>query len=609
MFAALIAKGKTKSAGRPTNKPAPQRSTMAAPKFGVAADFGKVPIFSPNRSRRRGDTEGLQSEPSPLGAWARSLMRAPLTKPADTAEQPADRAADAAVRNERPPPRRPGTASMPDIGTPPWGSGRRLSRDEREWHEPRSAASLGDIRVHEGAAPGRWARLLGARAFTIGHDIVMGSGEYAPGTKAGRRLMAHELSHVAAARGRAPVLARVALTAADFDLLADSLHDAITTAAADAELIYVALQKLERDATAVKSLTGAYKKRHKTDLVTDLGSRLKGHGLGLVKTLLGMTGGLAVAKKPPSKPAEFEVAARAVNTALVAKTLDAEGVYAALLPLARDPSLTGTLKTTYASLFTTGIETDLGAKLAGADLSYALYLLNAPGPASAHSPSGFSTQPGFGTPPSKAPPAAPGGTVSAGTQVPYTTAKGKTGTFGFGVGYSGALSADTRWLQFIEREIDYVPKGGGKPVALNKQIESGGGKNKYQLTTLSTSPNWVVDSYDASNPFYDETHAGTTWRDGTSVSIYDAPAPRESDVNDLFTAGATAVTSRAHFDIYLIRDFSALYHVEVEIVWTYSAPGKHKTSRNVTSSGTVSGLPGVQKAALAAQYPAYAYIR
>jgi hypothetical protein len=565
-----------------------------------------VRVHTGTSAEQLGNTDRFEREPSRLGTWARALLRAPETKPADAAERAADRTADAAVRNERPS-RTSATATAPEVGTPPWGSGRRLSRDERQWHESRAGVNLGDVRVHEGAVPGRWARLLGARAFTIGRDVVMGPGEYAPGTDAGRHLIAHELSHVVAARGRTPVLARVALTTADFDALADSLHGAIATATGDEELIYVALQKLERDAAAIASLKAAYLKRHKTDLLTALGSRLKSHGLGLAKTLLGATGGLAVATKPPSTPADHEAVARAVNTALVAKTVDAEGVYAALLPLARDPGRTATLKTTYAKLFTTGLEADLTAKLTGADLSYALYLLNAPGPASPHSPSGFSTQPRFGTAPATAPPAAAGGTVSAGTHVPYTTAKSKTGTFGFGVGYSGALSSDTRWLQFIEREIDYVPKGGGKPVALDKEIQSGG-TNKYKLTTVSSSPNWVVDSYDASNPFFDETHAGTTWRDGMSVSIYDAPSPRDADVNDLFTAGATAVTSRAHFEIYLIRDFSAIYHVEIEIIWTFSDPKTRTASRTVKSTGPVSNLPSALRAALVARYPAYAYI-
>jgi hypothetical protein len=603
---------------------------------GGAWDFSKIPIVPPERvagfqpwlsesdgtilgpsNKKRslppisqpGNTDPAQRDPPQLGSWARSLLRAPETKPSDTAEQSADRAASAAVRNERPS-RISAAAKAPDAGTPPWGSGRRLSRDELQWHEPRAGANLDEVRVHEGAVPERWATLLGARAFTIGRDVVVG-GEYAPGTDTGRRLMAHELSHVVMARGHAPVLARVALAAADFDALADSLHDSITATAADEELIYVALQKLERDPTAINSLTNAYKSRHTTDLLTDLGARLKGHGLDLAKTLLGAKGGLTVATKPPSTAAEYEAVARAVNTALAAKSVDAAGVYAALLPLAQNPSQAATLKTTYATLFTTGLEAAVTAKLTGAGQSYALYLLNAPGPAVPHAPTTFKAQPGPGVAPSTAPPPVAGGTVTAETKVPYETKAGNKGTYGFGVGYSGALSADSRWLQFIEREIDYDPKDGGKRTALDEEIEStsGAGTNKYRLTTVTSSPKWIVDSTNPSNPFFDETHSNDAWRTATSVSTYDAPAPRGADVKKLFDAGHTGVTSRAHFEIYLIRDFSAIYHVEIEIVWTFSDPKTSTISRTVKSTAAVTGLPSPLKTALVAQYPAYAYIR
>ena len=61
-------------------------------------------------------------------------------------------------------------------------------------------ASLGhdfsSVRVHtdDRAAASAASRL--ARAYTIGRDVVFGRGEYAPGTSAGRHLLAHELAHV-----------------------------------------------------------------------------------------------------------------------------------------------------------------------------------------------------------------------------------------------------------------------------------------------------------------------------------------------------------------------------------------------------------------------------
>ena len=44
--------------------------------------------------------------------------------------------------------------------------------------------------------PSNRARALSAQAYTVGHHIVFGAGHYAPGTSKGRKLLAHELSHV-----------------------------------------------------------------------------------------------------------------------------------------------------------------------------------------------------------------------------------------------------------------------------------------------------------------------------------------------------------------------------------------------------------------------------
>ncbi|MDP2603707.1 MAG: DUF4157 domain-containing protein, partial [Deltaproteobacteria bacterium] len=52
------------------------------------------------------------------------------------------------------------------------------------------------VRVHSGAAAEQSARDMSAYAYTVGHDIVFGAGRFAPGTNDGRRLIAHELTHV-----------------------------------------------------------------------------------------------------------------------------------------------------------------------------------------------------------------------------------------------------------------------------------------------------------------------------------------------------------------------------------------------------------------------------
>ena len=52
------------------------------------------------------------------------------------------------------------------------------------------------VRVHADAAAEQSARDVNAHAYTVGHDIVFGAGRFAPGTHDGRRLIAHELTHV-----------------------------------------------------------------------------------------------------------------------------------------------------------------------------------------------------------------------------------------------------------------------------------------------------------------------------------------------------------------------------------------------------------------------------
>ena len=76
------------------------------------------------------------------------------------------------------------------------GGGQPLPLSERAFFEPRFGQDFSQVRVHADAAAAERSRALHARAFTVGHDVVFGAGEYAPETENGRRLLAHELSHV-----------------------------------------------------------------------------------------------------------------------------------------------------------------------------------------------------------------------------------------------------------------------------------------------------------------------------------------------------------------------------------------------------------------------------
>jgi hypothetical protein len=82
----------------------------------------------------------------------------------------------------------------PDDVLPP--GGQPLEAETRAEMEAQFGQNLADVRVHTGTEAAASARMLGARAYTVGHDVVFGAGEYTPGTRAGRHLLAHELAHV-----------------------------------------------------------------------------------------------------------------------------------------------------------------------------------------------------------------------------------------------------------------------------------------------------------------------------------------------------------------------------------------------------------------------------
>ena len=84
------------------------------------------------------------------------------------------------------------------------GSGQPLDTATRHSFEERFGVGFGSVRVHANAAAADSARMLRARAYTMGRDVVFGAGQYAPRTSEGRRLLAHELTHVVQQRDGLP---------------------------------------------------------------------------------------------------------------------------------------------------------------------------------------------------------------------------------------------------------------------------------------------------------------------------------------------------------------------------------------------------------------------
>jgi hypothetical protein len=76
------------------------------------------------------------------------------------------------------------------------GGGQPLSESTRAFFEPRFGRDFSNVRVHTDARAVESARAVNALAYTVGHDVVFGAGQYQPDTSAGQRLLAHELTHV-----------------------------------------------------------------------------------------------------------------------------------------------------------------------------------------------------------------------------------------------------------------------------------------------------------------------------------------------------------------------------------------------------------------------------
>ena len=143
-----------------------------------------------------------------------------VNQPGDRFEQDADRMADfivrgtsraAAVRNhsldwqrggpngllKKTPNKSLAPASAPPIVHEVVGeSGRPLDFSARAFMERRFGHDFSNVRVHHDSRAQASAQAVNAHAYTVGSHVVFDAGQYAPGTREGEHLLAHELSHV-----------------------------------------------------------------------------------------------------------------------------------------------------------------------------------------------------------------------------------------------------------------------------------------------------------------------------------------------------------------------------------------------------------------------------
>lgn len=74
--------------------------------------------------------------------------------------------------------------------------GKSLDENEKAFFEPRLGHDFSNVRLHTNDAANTSAKNVNALAYTSGNNIVFGANQYQPNTVEGKRLMAHELTHV-----------------------------------------------------------------------------------------------------------------------------------------------------------------------------------------------------------------------------------------------------------------------------------------------------------------------------------------------------------------------------------------------------------------------------
>jgi hypothetical protein len=148
-------------------------------------------ILQPGATHKPGEFTPLvpSTQPQSLHMRDPELISSPdAAKKEKKEEIPVQRKAEIAYCNEQ--------EAAPEVESVINSSGRPLDRETRRYMESRIGFDFSKVRIHTDSLAATSAKSLNARAYTVGNNIVFGPGRFAPNTTEGRRLLAHELTHV-----------------------------------------------------------------------------------------------------------------------------------------------------------------------------------------------------------------------------------------------------------------------------------------------------------------------------------------------------------------------------------------------------------------------------
>jgi outer membrane protein OmpA-like peptidoglycan-associated protein len=84
-------------------------------------------------------------------------------------------------------------------------NGKPMPRAEQRFFGSRFGNNFDAVRIHDDSQAHYLARNIHAKAFTLGNNIVFGKGFFSPSSYTGRKLLAHELTHVMQQRNQPPL--------------------------------------------------------------------------------------------------------------------------------------------------------------------------------------------------------------------------------------------------------------------------------------------------------------------------------------------------------------------------------------------------------------------
>jgi len=147
------------------------------------------------------------------------------------------------------------------------GGGTPLDKDTRGLMESRLGADFSDVRVHTDAKASESARSVQAYAYTVGSDVVFQSGRYEPESDSGKRMLAHELTHVVQQRSGpvagtpAPGGIQISHPSDRFEQAAESSADRVMSSApatAPASVAAAGPASVQREGEDEKELQGTF---------------------------------------------------------------------------------------------------------------------------------------------------------------------------------------------------------------------------------------------------------------------------------------------------------------------------------------------------------------